>query len=238
MLVGRYSRERADDLPLPNRRSGKMTARIHTKTLAAMFVAIAVAANLMLATEPAGAVVPDANGKIFFASNQDGNEEIYSMDQDGSGQKRLTFNTAFDFDPAISLDASKVAFSSDRSGDLDIWVMNSDTSGAPELLTTNSGFDVEPSWSPDGTKIVFTSSVDGKQDIYVMNANGSGTPAHLTSDPAGLSVNEQSPGFSPDGTKKAFQRVVGSEQDIWVMNADGSGETPLTATAFRESKLA
>jgi hypothetical protein len=102
MLVDRYKRERANDLPLPNRRSGKMTARIHTKVLAAMFVAIAVVASLMLAIEPAGAVVPGANGRIFFASNQDGNEEIYSMIPDGSDQKRLTFNTAFDFNPAVS----------------------------------------------------------------------------------------------------------------------------------------
>jgi hypothetical protein len=154
MLAGRYKRERANDLPLPNRRSGEMTARIHTKVLVAMLVAVVMAAGLMLATQLAQAVVPGVNGKIFFASAQDGNEEIYSMNPDGSGQKRLTFNTAFDFDPAISPDGSKVAFFSDRSGDEDIWVMNADGSGATPL-TANRFVESDPAWSPSGNQIAF-----------------------------------------------------------------------------------
>ena len=71
------------------------------------------------------------------------------MNPDGSDQKWLTFNSAFDPDPAVSPDATKVAFTGDRSVDLDIWVLTSDGSGAPQLLTTNPSFDVQPSWSPD-----------------------------------------------------------------------------------------
>ena len=48
-----------------------------------------------------------------------------------------------------SPDATEVAFTGDRSVDLDIWVLASDGSGAPQLLTTNPSFDVQPSWSPD-----------------------------------------------------------------------------------------
>ena len=91
---------------------------------------------------------------------------------DGSGEKQLTNNSAFDGDPVWSHDGSKIAFTSDRDGNREIYVMNADGSGQ-KRLTTNPGIDENPSWSPDGTEIAFDSNRDGNLEIYAMNADGS-----------------------------------------------------------------
>jgi Tol biopolymer transport system component len=76
-------------------------------------------------------------------------------------------------DPAWSLDGSKIAFMSDRDGDIEIYAM--DANGAhPRRLTFAADRDAHPSWSADGTKIYFQSPRSTEQpQIYVMNADGS-----------------------------------------------------------------
>jgi Periplasmic component of the Tol biopolymer transport system len=69
-------------------------------------------------------LVCHAQEKTAFASNRDGNYEIYVMNPDGSGQTRLTNNSANDSQPSFSRDGSKIAFASDREGNVKIFVMN------------------------------------------------------------------------------------------------------------------
>ena len=76
-------------------------------------------------------------------------------------------------DPTWSPDGKRIAFSSNRDGNLEIYVMNADGSQQTRL-TNNSSFDDYPAWSPDGKRIAFTSYRDRKYEIYVMNADGSG----------------------------------------------------------------
>src|SRR5918994_1840923 len=68
------------------------------------------------AADRAGAVVPGTNGEIAFTTNRDGDYEIFAMNADGTGQTRLTKNTADDTRPAWSPDGTKVAFTSNRNG--------------------------------------------------------------------------------------------------------------------------
>jgi len=109
---------------------------------------------------------PGANGKIAFGSLRDGNQEVYVMNADGSGQTNLTNNTADDGVPAWSPDGSKIAFASLRDGNpgnaAEIYVMKADGSGQTRL-TNNLAEDHSPSWSPGGTQIAFRSNRDGKR---------------------------------------------------------------------------
>ena len=90
---------------------------------------------------------------------------------DGSGVIRLTDNDASDVTPAWSPDGRRIAFASERDGNLEIYVMNADGSGVTRL-TYNGANDLFPDWSPDGRRIAFHSNRDGRMDIYVMNTAG------------------------------------------------------------------
>ena len=102
-----------------------------------------------------------------------GNREIYVMNADGSGSRRLTHNAAYDAEPAWSPDRRRIAFKSSRDGNSEIYVMNADGSGKRNL-TRNPARDGSPSWSPDGRRIAFVSNRDGRLEAHVMNADGSG----------------------------------------------------------------
>jgi len=144
-----------------------------------LFALILFGATTFLAQTP----TLRTNGKIAFASNRDGNYEIYSMDNDGSSQIRLTNNPAADSRPAWSPDGRRIAFQSTRAGNTQIYVMNTDGSSQTRL-TNNSADDYAPQWSPDGTKIVFSESQSQSpySEIYVIDADGS-NPTNLTNSP-------------------------------------------------------
>ncbi len=169
---------------------------------------------LALATPSAADDVHDRWGQvssdaIFTAAQDDG-------DEDDSGAAPSVATT-----PAGRA-ASRIAFDSTRSGNVEIYVMNMDGSGVTNL-TNHPAEDAEPAWSPDGTMIAFESDRAGNFDILVMNADGSDW-VNLTDDPS----MDLSPAWSPDGTRIAFASDRTDDFEIYVMNADGSDVTQLT----------
>ncbi|MGQ9470757.1 MAG: TolB family protein [Candidatus Aminicenantales bacterium] len=109
--------------------------------------------------EPSSGVSPSLEaripfeGKIFFQSDMDGDNEIYLLTK--NGLNKITDNNWQDEFPRVSPDGKWVAFSSNRYGNYDIFVMAVDGSRLKRL--TASPYDEgELSWSPDGKKIVFT----------------------------------------------------------------------------------
>ncbi|MBS4029788.1 MAG: PD40 domain-containing protein [Ignavibacteriales bacterium] len=163
--------------------------------------------------------------RIAFASDRDGNWEIYTMNPDGSDIRRLTFNDSTDAVPNWSHDGTKIAFVSNRDGNNEIYTMSSD--GTNQMrLTNNNASDNEPAWSPDDAKIVFVTDRTGNGEIFVMNADGT-NPINLTNNP---NPNESGPKWSPDGTKIAFSSWRGGDARIYIMNSDGSNPTLLSNT--------
>ena len=161
-------------------------------------------------------------------------------------------DTAGDSTPTWSADSTKVAFSSDETGNLDIYVMNTD--GAERVnLTNREAKDMDPAWSPDGEWIAFLSRSQGNTDIHRVRPDGTGLSS-LTTYPAQLYSR---PIWSPDGKKIAFTSNREAERppqleptpepffddapefpgaaprpELYVMNADGSGQTRLTFNFF------
>jgi len=165
--------------------------------------------------------------KIAFSSNRDGNDEIYVMNPDGSGQARLTNDAGSDLHPSFSGDETRITFSSTRNGNSEIYVMNLDGSD-PLRLTNSAANDSQPSFSRDGLKIVFRSNRDGNDEIYSMTATG-GNVTRLTNN----SVADSEPSFSPAGNRVLYESLDGTgNRDLYLMNAaDGGSVTRLTTVA-------
>ncbi|MBT4482175.1 MAG: DUF5050 domain-containing protein, partial [Candidatus Latescibacteria bacterium] len=159
---------------------------------------------------------------ILFASQRDGNTEVYVMNANGTNQTRLIYNSAEDYNATWSPDGSKIAFESNRDGNQEIYVMDADGSNTTRL-TNNSGIDWNPSWKHNGTKIVFTSSRDGNYEIYIMDADGS-NQTNISNN----SANDYYPSWSPDGSKIAFRTDRNGNHEIYVMDAGGSNQTNIT----------
>ena len=157
-----------------------------------------------------------------------------------------------DIAPSWSPDSTRITFSSDETGDPDIYVMNTDGTGRFNL-TNRDAKDIEPSWSPDGKWIAFLSRSQGNTDIHRVRPDGSGLSS-LTNFPAQLYSR---PIWSPDGKKIAFTPnrdadppprlgptpepffddvpefpAAAPRPELYVMNADGSGQTRLTFNFF------
>ena len=100
---------------------------------------------------------------------------------------------------------AKIAFSSNRDGNWEIYLMNPDGS-QQERLTRNNALDHSPVWSPTGEQILFTSDRDGIKDLYVMDADGSRVRRVFRK-----SAVRIEPTWSPDGERIAFH----SETPEW-----------------------
>lgn len=162
--------------------------------------------------------VPPPDGRIAFASDRDGDFEIYLIDPDGGGLARLTDNETDDISPAWSPDGERLAFVSYRDGNAEIYAMDV-TGGSQTRLTDDPASDLDPAWSPDGARIAFTSGRGNTDEVYVMNADGGGLMNHSHN----MEGDDVQPAWSPDGTMIAFASNRDDNFEIYVSNADDGG---------------
>jgi Tol biopolymer transport system component len=115
--------------------------------------------------------------------------------------RRLTSSPGWCRQPVISPDGSLIAYTSNASGNPDIWVMDV-RGGAPLRLTNDPGADEEPTWYPDGSTIAFVSDRDGTRSVWKVPRLG-GSAVMVVADAC-------SPAISPDGRRIAFSRSRGA----------------------------
>jgi len=125
--------------------------------------------------------------------------------------------------PLSGSGGGRIAFSSKRDGNYEIYVMNADGTDQRRLTKTRNDEEGGAAWSPDGTQIAFSSSRESYGRIRVMNADGSNVRRLTTKGGTG-------PRWSPDGTRIAFTRESLHGADIYVMDADGTNQQRLTHT--------
>jgi len=170
--------------------------------------------------------------QLSFYSDRAGNWDVFVMNEDGSGIQNLTNHPAIEGRhpeyvwpgrPAWTPDRSKIAFTSDRDGNGEVYLMDADGSNQVNL-TNHPANDMAPTWSPDGSRFVFTSDRDGDWKVYAMNVDGTG---FVSLGEAGLGLD-----WSPDGSRIAFWwfHDERSFSEVYVMNADGTGVFQLADT--------
>jgi Tol biopolymer transport system component len=120
--------------------------------------------------------------------------------------------------PPLTGSGGVIAFTSERDGNMEIYVMNADGSDQ-RRLTNQSGEDYWPTWSPDGSQIAFASERDGNFEIYIMSADGN-NQRRLTR--SGDSASDLEPAWSPDGTQIAFMSHSAGKGAIYVVDVDGA----------------
>src|SRR5262249_46005534 len=170
---------------------------------------------------------PDGRRIAFTRDRNRQIVNIYVMNADGSGQRRLTPRLRRHpwIELAWSPDWKKIAFagSANLLGRADIFVMNADGSGlrnVTDAVTTSFDF----AWSPDGRRIAYLDYlglVGSSTPLYVVNVDGTGK-RRLTGP---LMVDLGPPSWSPDGRTIAF---TGRGGDIYTVHADRTGLHKLT----------
>jgi TolB protein len=145
---------------------------------------------------------------------------------------RITAGEWDDKHPALSPDGLKVAFTSNRNGYWDLYLLDLQTGGQTRL-TDSLEYDGSPSWSPDGRWIVYESyrGEDGGLDLFIRPVDNEQPPIRLTDDPG----PDHSPAWSPGGRIVAFVSQRSGAPEIWLADLDQVGDdrfTNLTAAAY------
>jgi len=190
------------------------------------------------AQEIEGIAVTTDGQWLAFDSDVNGTQDIYLMRLDESGiVQRLTTDPRDDFYPAWSVDGSKLAFYSFRTGKRDVWAMDADGSNQ-EQVTSDAGHNRAPQWSPDGQSIVYHSDKTGRSEVFIVSRDQrSGrwsTPRQLTTD-GGFG-----PHWSPDGEEIVYLEsetvrvisVEGGEPRILTESSDDPDEAMPWAVAW------
>lgn len=139
----------------------------------------------------------------------------------GAPQEVIT-TTREDSRGAWSPDGRMIAFNSDRTGEMNIWLY-SIADRISRQLTKGPGGDYQANWSPDGKRIAFFSSRAGTADIWSVEVATGELKAVRTT--TSIDVN---PFYSPDGKLIAFNSDEGGRPEVWLMNADGTDARQLT----------
>jgi Tol biopolymer transport system component len=177
--------------------------------------------RLFFQVEPAWS--PDA-AKIAFASRRAGSFDIYVMNADGTGTRKLTSGKENDSHPTWSRDGSRIAF--ERDGDIFVAAAEGTE---PRRISDPVAEEGQPAWSPDGAWIAYVRRTPGTavRELWLMRSDGSGRRA-LTSQNARVTT----PAWSPDSSRVAFASNEGGDvYALYTIGVDGKGLRGVVPTA-------
>ena len=137
--------------------------------------------------------------------------DIYTMPITGGTPKRISEGLSWDMQPRFSPDGSRFAFTSDRGGGDNIWVMNADGSDKRQVTKEDFRLLNQPSWSPDGRFIAakkhFTTERSaGTGEIWLYHVSGGGGVQVVERANEKLQKELGEPIFAPDGTAIYYTR--------------------------------
>ena len=133
----------------------------------------------------------------------------------------MTRGNSRDRQPVYSPDGEWVLFSSNRSGNQDLWEVSSKT-GALRRITDDPADDWDPAFTPDGRKILWASSRGGHLEIWMAEPDGSNA-RQVTHD----GLDGENPAMTRDGRWIIYVSANPDKKGIWKIHPDGTGATRL-----------
>jgi Tol biopolymer transport system component len=131
----------------------------------------------------------------------------------------LTRGNSCNRQPAYSPDGSKILFSSNMTGNLDLWEVSVESRGL-RRITEDAAEDWDPTYSPDGKYILWSSNRNGHFEIWMANSDGSGSRV-VTKD----GVDAENPGMTRDGKWIVYNSYNPdlNIRGVWKIRPDGTG---------------
>lgn len=167
---------------------------------------------------------PDGARLAYEAVVRDVNIWRWSASAGGEGAfSQVVASTFYDDGPALSRDARRILFTSNRTGHNEVWSARADGTDPTRLTYRDGPLVATPRYSPDSRSITFVSAVGDNRDIFVAAADGS-APRRLTSEPS----DEGGPSWSRDGRWVYFRSDRGGVPRIWRAPAAGGAAVQVT----------
>ncbi|KPK79563.1 MAG: hypothetical protein AMS25_12295 [Gemmatimonas sp. SM23_52] len=159
--------------------------------------------------------------RIAYVDRSPGGLEVFVVDNDGFGLRRLSNDSSIAYSPAWSPSGDRIAYMSYKSDDPAIYELAINP-GTSSLLVDLPGMDLTPTYSPDGTLLAFAATVEGRTEVYTYNLAERCCARRLT---YARFANSLSPTFSPDGKRFAFNSDRLGQLHVFVQSTqDGSAE--------------
>eukprot|EP01128_Nolandella_sp_AFSM9_P002219 TRINITY_DN12602_c0_g1_i1.p1 TRINITY_DN12602_c0_g1~~TRINITY_DN12602_c0_g1_i1.p1 ORF type:complete len:376 (+),score=95.17 TRINITY_DN12602_c0_g1_i1:28-1155(+) len=191
----------------------------------------------------AEAVVSPDGKRVIFTSAKDGDLELYTMNLDGSDERRMTYTPGYDGGAWFSWDSQMITWRANRPRgteyadyqnllnfglvspvNMQIYVQDVNLAAPAKQLTNNKGTNFAPAFLPDNSGIIFSSDLhapnQGNFQLYVIDLEGNNLQQVTT-----VGNFNSFPMFSPDGTTLAFEsdRGTTARGDINVLLAKWVG---------------
>jgi Tol biopolymer transport system component len=143
----------------------------------------------------------------------------------------MTRGSSVDRQPSFSPDNNSIIFASNRSRNLDLWVL-SRQDGSIRRLTDDASADWDPAFTPDGKNILWSSNRSGNFEIWMAGADGSGA-RQVSHD----GVDAENPSMTPDGRWILHWSSNPVKQGIWRVRPDGSDTSLLIKGAYNAPEI-
>jgi Tol biopolymer transport system component len=171
------------------------------------------------------------DGRVALCRVVDGNVDVWLLELGRNVVSRFTSDAADDIVPIWSPDGTRIVFSSNRKGVMDLYQKPTTGAGRDELLLATAQRKVATSWSPDQRFLLYESgdekSITTNNDIWALPMEGARKPVPVVQ----TNFDERDGQFSPDGKWIAYQSNESGRPDIHVQPFPGPGGKLVISTA-------
>jgi TolB protein len=168
---------------------------------------------------------PDGKKLALTLSGSNGNLDIYTLDLGSQQLTRLTDDQSIDTEAVFAPDGNSVYFTSDRSGNPQIYRLTLGSNERPRRVTFQGPYNARPRVSPDGKQLALLTQVDGSYRIGVQDL-ASGNVTVLSK-----GRQEESPSFAPNGAMLIFAGRQNGQGMLQTISVDGQISARLDADA-------